>query len=125
MKRAGLLEAEAAIPLRFRVSLGEALGEYFQLGGGLRARDAGLQPSDNRHPAEGAGVVVAGVGRQLVKIAERDPELGGQNRIAAAEQGWRAAHHGERAAGNGDDFTGNSRVRAEAAPPEAVAEDHY
>ena len=97
-QRAGRFEAEAAILLRSRISLAKMPGDYGKLSHGPQASDAGLQAPGNHNPVVSARLVVAGVGQQLIQVAERDPELAIEDQVETAETGRRDTHHGERPA---------------------------
>ena len=83
-QRAGGFEAEAAILVGFGVGLAQIPGYNGQFGGGLRTGDAALQASGNLDPVVVARLVVAGVGQQLIEVAEGDPELAIEDDVQAA-----------------------------------------
>ena len=118
-----MLEAELEVFFGGGVGGAEVFGEGCEFGGRLIAGDAGFETSGDVDPVEEAGVVVGEVGNQLIHIAESDPELGVEDEIEAAEDGWSDAYDGEGTTGEGDGFAEDGWVSSEAMLPETVAED--
>ena len=74
-ERAGLFETEAEIFVGIGMGLRETLGEKIEFGGGFGLGDAGLEARGNGDPMIIALVEMSGVGKELIDVADGNPEL--------------------------------------------------
>lgn len=118
-----MIEEEAAAFVGSWVGGSETLGEGFEFGGGLRARDAGIESSDDGEPVLVAVVAAGDAGSELLNAAKRDPKLRIKNEVESVEAAGCDAYNGVRLAGKKDRFAEDGGIRIETMLPEAVAED--
>ena len=118
-----MIKEEAAVFVGLRVGGCETLGEGFELGGGLRARDAGTQAGDDGEPVLIACIAAGNAGSKLLNVAERNPKLRIENEIQAVEAWRRDAHNGVGLAGKKDGLAENGGIGGKAMLPEALAKD--
>lgn len=119
-----MIEEEAAAFVRLRIGDCETLGKGFEFSGCLRARDAGIQTSDDREPVLIACVAAGNAGSELLNVSEGNPKLGIENEIEAVEAAGSDAYNGIGLAGKADGFADDSGIGGETMLPEALAKDN-
>ncbi len=120
----GLVEGQAVVLVSRGIGFGEIGGECVEFSSDLGAGDPGLHAADDSQPVKGAGAAVGNVDRQFLHVAERHPELRGEQEIDAAESGRSNAHDGEGMSGEREGLADDRRVGSETTLPQAVAEDY-
>jgi hypothetical protein len=122
-ERAGLFETESEIFVGIGMSLGEALGEELEFGGGFGLPYTGLQASGDGDPMIVAPVELRGVRKELVDVADGDPELRVENEVDAPKVRRGDTNNGIRMAGEGDGLAENAGVGIETCSPHPITED--
>lgn len=118
-----MFETEAEILVGIGMCLREPPGEKIEFGGSFGLGGAGLEARGYGDPVIIAPVEMAGVGEELIEVANRNPELRVENEIEPAEV-WRCdADDGVRMAREGDRFAEDVGVGIETRFPDAVAKN--
>jgi len=118
-----LIEEEASSFVGLRVGGCETLRESLEVGGGLRARDAGIEAGDDGKPVGVTGIAVGNAGCELLNVSERNPELWIENEVESMETAGRDADNGVGLAGKSDRFAEDGGIGGKAMLPESVPED--
>jgi len=98
-ERASLFEAEAETSVGAGMGLSETLREDLEFRGGFGVGDAGLEAGGDNDPVIVAGVEMTCIGKELIDVADRNPELRVEEKIDAPEKRRSNANDSVRMAG--------------------------
>jgi hypothetical protein len=118
-----LLETEAETFVGVGMGLSETLREDLEFRGGFDVGDAGLEAGGDNDPMIVAGTEMACIGKELIDVADRHPELRVEEKIEAPEKRRSDADNSVRMAGERDGFAKDVGIGIEAGFPDAIAED--
>jgi hypothetical protein len=114
---------ETEIFIGIGMSLRETLGQKIEFRGSLRLPNARLKAGSHGDPMIIALVKMSGVGKELINIADGNPELRVEDEIDATEIGWGNADDGVRMARERDGFAKDVGIGSKTRFPDAIAED--